>query len=159
MSRDGAALRIQRLCSHHLVDEFDCGDDAFNIILAEYQRHVDDTYRDVTVLALVRQLRVIGYVAFSDMYLASSEKTEALRMFLVPALAVTLEAQGRGAAANRLIEAAFNALERRQSAGHVYHSIVCIPHTSPGLMGLLRRMGFGPLGSNSFFWSKPIASQ
>lgn len=159
MSSGFSSLPIQRLCSHHVVDKFDCGDEAFNVILTEYHRHVDDSYHDVTVLSLVKDVRVLGYIAYSDIYLKSSGESEMRRMFLVPALAVTLKSQGNGAAAGRLIDAAFDALKRRQSAGHIYHGILCIPHTSEGLGKLLGRMGFGPLGSDSFFWSKPIVSQ
>lgn len=120
--------------------------------------HVDAVYGEVTVLCLVDGTRVAGYIAIKDMYLRSVEGEEELRMLLIPAMAVDKDYQGlkRGAPARQLIDAAFESLYRRLDDGHVYHGIVCIPHTSPVIDSLLRRLEFGPLGTNSFFWWKAI---
>lgn len=152
-----ASLPIQRLCSHHVVQAFDCGDEAFNIILEEYHRHVYDMYDQIAVLCLVNGLDVVGYVACKDMYVRATDN-EDLLMFLIPALAVTREFQGDGVAAGRLIDAAYRILGKRQSEGHSYKGIACIPHSGTGTLGLLRRQGFEPLAANSFFWSKRVSS-
>jgi hypothetical protein len=150
-----ASLPIERLCTHHDVSGFDCGEDYFNVILTEYHRHVYDAYEDVTVLALVDGAKVVGFIAHKDLYIGPTP-SESLRTFFIPAFAVAKKHRRSAVPAERLVGAAFEALDRRVDAGHRYDAIACMPHTSPSIHRLLERLGFSPLATDGFFWSKRL---
>lgn len=148
---------IERLCGHHSIRGFDCGDDFFNECLRQYSGSVNTGRDGGTIFVLVRRSRreVCGYIATAEYELKQpSGRTE--RYFLIPALAVDVAHKSpSGSAARLLIRKAIEVGRLRQKDRPRYRGIASIPLTE-SVHHMLKRRKFRPLPGNELFWWLPF---
>jgi hypothetical protein len=139
---------IERLCTHHNVKEFDCGNETYNGLLRDYYSSCDDgDRRDAIVyVAADDALRVVAYISLTDFsfrrYTDGPDAPSRLCV-LIPGFAVT---EGAGARhrnlAARLVTRAFDWRDENDPSGTKYFGALCLPDISPKVDELLRGLDF-----------------
>lgn len=136
-------LNLENLCTHHIVDRFDCGSEAFNAELRALHSELLSG-GGATAYALARPDReVIAYIALSEIELTVPGSDAIGRYLLVPAVGVDRAFQNTPAFA-RLVRHGFDfadSLNRRRPESPL-RGVACITQLNQELHHALIRLGF-----------------
>lgn len=166
MADEAGKLRVERLCGHHVVEGFSCGDSTWDIELGDLVRRVNDGGETMTFVLVDHANTVGAYVAISEVTIRKmgDENGEVQHYICIPAIAVTQEWQGSGAA-GRLVRKVVQVARNRQDdflkihGERRYHGVLCIPHTNERLEEVLRKLKFYPLPDNAFYWVRHLPGE
>lgn len=137
-------IKIERLCSHHNVRDFDAGKNAslFNLVLQAYYDEVKSgTPTSVVVYVAVVNRAVIGYVAIADLEMSAGY--QAKRFLSIPSTAVDRQYQGSRIFV-RLLQQVLNWRERQDPDHLKYGGVACLPHLNSAIDKILAKLGFRP---------------
>jgi hypothetical protein len=156
-SSGGDDLVIERLCEHHDVGAFRCGDSFLELTLQEHQRvfaqgvvrlrtPIGETSPPVVFVA-AQGHEVAAYVAVAELeFMAEGDRPQ--RYLFLPALARS-DAHPSRDLISRLIVRIISEWRDDQDPTHeLYAGIVCVPWT-PRVDEMLTRLRFAPGPDNS----------
>lgn len=149
-------VSVQRLCGHHEIDDFSCGELAFDVNLRAYWDGADSGDQTL-VFAAVEGLSTVGYVAFQDILIHDVTRNTDHRLIHLASLAVDEEWHGSDVAA-KLIRKVY-AVKRLRSGGrrNVFRAAICASFHNPKVEEYLRTHGFEK-SRNTIYWWRPFNS-
>lgn len=118
-------VHIERLRRDHVVDDFDCGDEALNRFLKRFALPAQQAGASQTYLALMGETTVgfhslvVGQIAYADApeRLAKGQARHPISVMILARLAVALDCQGQGLGAGLLKDAMQRTLAAAEIAG------------------------------------------
>jgi hypothetical protein len=149
-------IEIERLCEHHVTEDFDCGDNTLNLQLGTFQRRFENGGRVLGFVARGDTPAVLAYVILHETVFEVPSDGRRLRCFVVPAMAVATEWQG-SSLFTALVQRALIAMAARQEAaiesgGERFRGLVCMPGANKVLRRYLLWADFKPFGSEGLYW-------
>lgn len=149
-----APINIERLCRHHSIEHFNCGEPSFNLMLSQYLSAADDGAA-LQVFVAVRDNRVLGYVAIDELLveLSGHRQGERVRFLFLAAIATDNSAR-RTSAAKQLVRkvAKVKQVREEHGRGQLYYGVACAALADGKLARLLTSMGFREPISGFPFW-------
>lgn len=152
-----ANLSVERLCAHHRVADFSCGDAELDKSLEIFhERFVEGNDALAYVLLDDSADVVVGYIAISTMQYESADTGELLDYFVIPSMAIVPAYRGRENFDRLRLEAEAAIDARRAFEWQIdYKGIIALPFTNERLPHVLEYFGFIPFEGNSQLMWKP----
>ena len=141
------SYQLERLCAHHDIASFECGDDLYDEGLRVNGQSLGDPLHDTVVFVALDGSRVDGYISFArippDTFPELSEPAIA-----IPAVAVDLNCPAP-TKCYRVLRELVNRV--RDDEIHSIGVLVAMP-TTDQMARFLRGVGFVPIRPDSAFW-------
>jgi hypothetical protein len=153
-----ANLRLERLCGHHQIAGFACGESDLDKLLEVFHERFREG-ADVLAYVLVDDGddAVVGYIAISTMQYEAGDTGERIDYFVIPAMALAAGYRGRDNFDRLRLEAEDAIDVRRLFEREIdYKGIVVLPYTNSRLPHALEFFGFIPFEGNSQLMWKPF---
>jgi hypothetical protein len=151
-------LYAERLCGHHNVARFDCGDPEFNRLLVAFQERFEQGENILAFVVVDDANAVLGYVMLAEAVLPIPGSDQEARCFTVPAMAVSKDYPARGVF-EELRDHVIHVFASRQESARVYAGLICMPGENAVLERWLKGWaGFEPYGEGLVWIPLDVAS-
>ena len=145
-----SSYTLERLCAHHLIDEFHCGDQLCDDALPVYRGTLQSGGSPIVYVAVEPDSRVIGYIALDDINVTRED--ESYKLLYAANIAVT-ERYQHGRVAADLISQADQVFRFRQENLGGYRGQAVVAPWNDGVRRWLARQNFTEF--TNYFWWRP----